>query len=439
MIYIEKSKKKTKKNLFINIINKTFKDSYPNNYLNKIVRYAGNDLFINNKKIQKNRNIFIIGFGKVTPYVAKELIKIIGYKNIEKGLLISPNYKKVSFNKKILSLEGTHPTPSMVSNKSTNTLLKFVNNLSQNDIIISIVSGGGSSCLSSPISGITIKDDINLTKLLILNSIRIDHINSVRGFFSNIKNGKLARIIYPAKIFNLIVSDDPRNIINSIGSGATVHSNITKKTVLKILNKKKLINKIPLNMRKNLQLNINQKRLKFYNNVNNTIIFQNKDFLINFKKNSENKKIKVIIEKNVLRGDVEYAKKNFLKRLILYKNFRKSLILFGSETEVEVKNKKSKGGRVQHFGALCAKELPKIFEKYVFFGLATDGHDYTRKISGIIYDEIDTSKILKKKFFYENSIKKFDSFTLFKKFKLHIKLKKPTKNNVFDVIGLYID
>ena len=187
MIYIEKSKKTTKKNLLTNIINKTFKDSYPNNYLNKIVKYTAGHLFINNKKIPKGKNIFIIGFGKVTPYVAEELIKIIGYKNIKKGLLISPNYRKVSFNKKILSLEGTHPMPSLVSNKSTNALLKFVNNFNQNDIVISIVSGGGSSYLSSPVSGITIKDDINLTKLLILNSIRIDYINSVRGFFRILK------------------------------------------------------------------------------------------------------------------------------------------------------------------------------------------------------------------------------------------------------------
>ena len=87
-----------------------------------------------------------------------------------------------------------------------------------------MVSGGGSASLCKPLDNININDYFKLTKNLILSEIPPYDVNSVRGYFSGVKNGKLANLLYPRKVYNLIVSDDPKNIISSVGSGATVYS-----------------------------------------------------------------------------------------------------------------------------------------------------------------------------------------------------------------------
>lgn len=431
-------KNNKKKKLFKKIINKTFKNSYPSFYLDKIIKNRNKELLINKDVIPKNQNIYLIGFGKVAPYMVHALVKILGISNIKKGILISPNYKEIKFHNKILSLEGTHPKPSLISKKSTQKLLKFVNKLNKDDVVICAVSGGGSTCLSSPIKGITLNDEIRLNNMLILESFRIDHKNSIKGYFSNVKNGKLAEKISPAKIFNFIISDDPRNVINSVGSGATVHSSISKKKVLNIINKNKLMNKLP----KNIKLNLKKKEInknKIFKNTKNIIIFDNKKFLKNFKDSAKLENFnKIVICPKILNGDVEKAKKIFLDYINKFKKIKNCLILFGSEAEVGVKNKKGLGGRLQHFAAICLKDISKKFNGFLFLGLSTDGHDYMKNIAGVMYDDNDALKILKSQLFYEESINKYNSYKLFKKFSLLLNLKKPTKNNVFDIIGFYI-
>lgn len=438
MISFKHAHNNNEKKLFTKIINKTFKISYPSFYLDKIIKKKNKKLLINKDVIPKNQNIYLIGFGKVAPYIVHALVKILGISKIKKGILISPNYKDIKFHDKILSLEGTHPKPSLISKQSTQKLLKFVDKLNKDDVVICAVSGGGSSCLSSPIKGITLNDDLRLNNMLILESIRVDHKNTIRGYFSNVKNGKLAKKISPAKIYNLIVSDDPRNVINSVGSGATVYSNINKKKVLDIINKNKLINKLPINIRLNLKKKEMTKKTIF-KNTKNIIVFDNKKFLKNFKVSAKLGNFnKVIICPKILTGDVEKAKKIFFDYINKFKKIKNCLILFGSEVEVGVKNQKGLGGRVQHFAAICLKDITKKFNKFLFLGLSTDGHDYIKNIAGVMYDNNDALKIMKNQFFYEESIMKYNSYKLFKKFSLFLNLKKPTKNNVFDIIGFYI-
>ena len=200
MLIINKKYSSYNKELILKTINKTFEVSYPENYLkNKIIKNK-NKIIINKTKIDINKKIYLIGFGKVAPFISNALLKILGSKKVAGGIIISSNIKKTYFSKNIQYLPATHPHPSNISMKSTSKLIKFLEKLEKDSNIISIVSGGGSSCLISPVKGVMLKDDIKLNDLLILKDIPIDQINIVRGFFSNVKYGNLAKKIYPNKI-----------------------------------------------------------------------------------------------------------------------------------------------------------------------------------------------------------------------------------------------
>ena len=441
MFEIENYKKNFNKNLILKIINKTFQISYPNNYLKKIIKIKKNYFLIGKKKIYNNKKIYLIGFGKVAPFIAKNLIQIIGEKRIKKGIVISPNYNYTKSTKKIHYLKGTHPNPSLQSNNSTTRLLNLLKKIQKDDFIISIVTGGGSSCLCSPLKGISIKDDIILNKLLIHESIGADERNKIRGYFSNVKNGKLAKLVYPSKILNLIVCDDPKNILTSVGSGATIQSKVSKKDIKKLLIKNNLINKIPKNMRENLKKFV-PKNIDNFNgkNVENNVIFDNRKFLENFKKIShENKIRKVFICPKILSEDAEISKNIFLKYLNKFKKLRNCLIIFGSEIKIKVKNKNSRGGRIQHFAALCMNHLSTNHKNFLFLGFSTDGHDYLKNVSGVIYDNYDAKNILKDKTNFKKNLKNFNSLKIFKNKSMLLKLKSKTKNNVFDVVGIYLN
>lgn len=427
------------KELILKTINKTFEASYPENYLqNKIIKNK-NKIIINKTKIDVNKKTYLIGFGKVAPYISNALLKILGSQKVAGGIIISSNIKKTYSNKNIQYLPATHPHPSNISMKSTSKLIKFLEKLEKDSNIISIVSGGGSSCLISPVKGVLLKDDIKLSNLLILKDIPIDQINIVRGFFSNVKYGKLAKKIYPNKIINLIVSDDPKNIVKSVGSGATVFNNSTKHNVIKILKKNKILNKIPKRMIKYLN-NINSQNITMKKNSTENVIFDNKSFLNNFAYIAKKNRIKKIaIYPKTLCDNLGISKKKFINFCIKFRNQKNVLLIFGAEMLINVANKNSKGGRVQHFAAACVKELNQNFNEFIFASFSTDGHDYIRNISGVMYNKSDTKKILQKSKKLKNCIKKFNSYKIFKETNSLLKLKSPTKNNVFDVLLLYLN
>ena len=106
---------------------------------------------------------------------------------------------------------------------------------------------------------------------------------------------------------------------------------------------------------------------------------------------------------------------------------------------INVRGKNSRGGRAQHFAAECVKELNQNFNDFIFASFSTDGHDYIKNVSGVMYNKSDVRRILKEPKIFKNHVKKFNSYKVFKESNSLLKLKSPTKNNVFDVLLLYIN
>ena len=151
---------------------------------------------------------------------------------------------------------------------------------------------------------------------------------------------------------------------------------------------------------------------------------------------------KIKIFPKVIEGNTNLAKSKIIKFIQKNKiNNRGILLLFGIETFVDVKDtKNSYGGRLQHLSLVLIKDLNKLLTNFLFFSVATDGNDYIKKISGVIYNDKDCEKFLKKEniTYLNDCIKKYNSYSFFKYFNCILRLKKPTQNNVMDVIGVLI-
>lgn len=124
--------------------------------------------------------------------------------------------------KRIEILSASHPVPDEAGEKAARRILETVSGLSEDDLVIVLISGGGSALLSLPPEGITLEDKIEINKALLRCGAAIDEVNCVRKHLSAVKGGRLAAAIYPARCHALMISDVPGDDPAIIASGPTV-------------------------------------------------------------------------------------------------------------------------------------------------------------------------------------------------------------------------
>ncbi len=124
-------------------------------------------------------------------------------------------------------IEAAHPVPDEMSVEAATRILGSVENLSADDLVIALISGGGSSLLVSPAGNMTLADKQAVNRALLASGATISEMNTVRKQLSNIKGGRLAQAAYPAKVVSLVISDVPGDDPSEIASGPTVTNDTT--------------------------------------------------------------------------------------------------------------------------------------------------------------------------------------------------------------------
>jgi len=213
--------------------------------IKKQVKLVEDNLWVGRSqhRLKDIKRILVIGAGKASAPMALALEKILGHR-IHKGLVVT-KYGYVAPLTKIQLVEGGHPLPDRGGIKGTERILRLISNLDQNDLVICLISGGGSALLVSPSPGISLKDIKELTDQLLRCGANIHEINTIRKHISQVKGGRLAQLAHPAHVITLILSDVIGSKIDTIASGPTAPDSTTFSDCLKITQKYKLKDKIP--------------------------------------------------------------------------------------------------------------------------------------------------------------------------------------------------
>jgi hydroxypyruvate reductase len=136
---------------------------------------------------------------------------------------------------KIEILEARHPVPDDAGERAARRMLDLVRDLHQDDLVIALISGGGSALLPLPQPGSTLKDKQELNKALLNSGASISEMNCIRRHVSAIKGGRLAAACHPARVVNLLMSDVPGDDPKDIASGPTVADPTTVADALEII------------------------------------------------------------------------------------------------------------------------------------------------------------------------------------------------------------
>lgn len=392
------------------------------------------------KKLNEINKILVVGAGKASALMAQATEEVLG-DEIDSGAVVSKTGYQAPL-KKIKLYFGGHPYPDENGVKGTQTIIQTVSEAGENDLVISLFSGGGSSLLVSPFDGISLEDKKRITRLLLECGANIDEINTIRKHISKVKGGRLAKLAYPAQIVSLILSDVIGDRLDSIASGPTAPDPTTFKDCLEVLFKYKLMDKIPKSIKVFLENNQNKKDCEtlkpedlVFEKVKNIIVGSNLSALKEAQRKAKELDFNTLMLSSTISGDTRKAALEHAELARRIKVEKKivpppACVISGGETTVEVKGK-GLGGRNQEFVLVSAIEIDGL-KDVVIASLNTDGTDGPTDAAGAICDGFTVSRAKKKNLDPKEYLDQNDSYHFFQQLGDLIKTG-PTNTNVMDI------
>lgn len=375
-----------------------------------------NKIFTDSKiiNISDFDNVYLVGFGKASIGMGQAVCDSI---KIKKGIIITNNKESIIKDDNVSTYVGTHPIPNQKNIDATDKIISLIKKTKKNDLLIVLISGGGSSLLCKP--RIPIKDMQLTTDLLLKYSLNINEINTIRKHLSFVKGGQLVSYAN-CNVISLVVSDVVGDPLGFIASGPTYPDSTSFIDCKKIFKKYSIYNKLPRSVRKTISDGIEKKifdnpkkESSTFNKVHNFIVANNSIACNVAKEKAENLGYKTIILTTKLEGEARDVGKNLVNRAKNY-CFESEKIMFisGGETTVTIKGN-GIGGRNQEMILNAINELKN--SDIVFASIGTDGIDGNSNAAGAIADSFSYKKALDINLKLEKFLEDNNSYEFFRK------------------------
>lgn len=408
----------------INALNAALEASDPANIVKSKIKVEKNVLKVNGFSLNLNdfRNVFVVGGGKASGAMAETLETLLGDR-IKDGAVTVP-YDLKAYNVKRIKLEhASHPVPDLAGVKGTKRILDLVSQAEENDLVICLLSGGGSSLMPQPREGISLRDKRRVTDALLKSGATINEINTVRKHISDVKGGWLAKRAFPATVVNLILSDVVGDPLDFIASGPTVPDSTRFDDAIEVLKRYRLWNRIPATVKKVLLAG--KKGLipdtpkagdKAFEKVHNIVVGNSMTGCQAAYNSLKTAGLHVLLLTSSLEGqarDVGTVFASIAQEIVKSGNPvpKPAVVIAGGETTVTVVGK-GKGGRNQEIVLGAASKIGGL-DGVVVAALSTDGIDGPTDAAGALVDGETVRRALDlglspKRFLAEN-----DSYSFF--------------------------
>lgn len=197
--------------------------------------------------------IYLIAFGKAACAMAQAAVEQIPSARLAGMGIAVTNYENVRTVNNVEVIGAGHPLPDLAGFQAARKIAQRVSQAQADDLVLVLISGGGSALLPYPVDGITLEEKIATTDLLLASGATINEINCVRKHLSQLKGGGLAKLAYPAKVHALILSDVLGDDLSTIASGATVPDTSTYANAINLLHNKEVWSRVPESVQQHLK------------------------------------------------------------------------------------------------------------------------------------------------------------------------------------------
>lgn len=419
----------------------------PERLITGVMKLDGSLLTIGDHKIvlEDIRKIYVTGAGKASAAMGHYVESILG--NRITGGHIVVKYSHSCKLKKIEVTEAGHPIPDENGLKATQEIIRIAAQASENDLVICLISGGGSALLADLPGNLLPEELYIVNNLLVRCGANIQEINSVRKHLSYVKGGQLARIVSPARLVTLILSDVPGNPLDVIASGPTVPDPSTFSDALRVIESYNLTTDVTAGVLNYLREGIEGIHPEtpkpgdpLFSNTLNILAGTNQTALKASKNEAVRLGFKTYIIDAELQGDVENVCESVISTVVSFKNNseipKPACLLYGGETTVKVHGN-GMGGRNQHFAlsaAIRLRDIPGV----TLLSAGTDGTDGPTDAAGAVVDTGTLQRAVSLNEDPENYLFEFNSYNFFRRAGGHI-ITGPTYTNVMDLIVVLVE
>lgn len=201
--------------------------------------------------LRRYAHIYVVGAGKAGATMGQGLEEALTTR-LDAGT-VTVKYGHLAPMTRLALHEAGHPIPDTAGVQGAEAIVRLVQQAGEDDLVFCLLSGGGSALLPAPTPGITLEEKQQLTSLLLECGASIDEINAIRKHISQLKGGQLARLVAPATLITLVLSDVVGDRLDAIASGPTVPDPSTFQDCLDIVARYDLFERLPASIRTRLQ------------------------------------------------------------------------------------------------------------------------------------------------------------------------------------------
>jgi glycerate-2-kinase len=354
-----------------------------------IVR-EGSRLIINGEifELGATSTIRLISCGKAGFPLAASLLPLIEDK-LAAGVVTG--VKEYEEKNRIVYFPAAHPLPDRWSVRAGQKALELALVTSHRDLLLLLISGGGSAHLCLPADGLSLEDKRTVTQLLLKAGADIHQLNTVRKHISKIKGGRLLEAAWPGKVLNIIISDVIDNKISDIASGPAWYDPSTYAEALEVLDITGLLPIVPVSVKNALEEGMagwREETIKEDNRILENsrafIIGDNLKALYAAKAEVRASGLQTVILTSSETGEARQVASSYIQKIRelsrkVKETGRAFCFLTGGELTVTVKGS-GRGGRNTEFALACLLEMEKIRDElagcdWLIVSLASDGRD----------------------------------------------------------------
>ncbi len=204
--------------------------------------------------LRRYRRIFLVGAGKAGLPMTQAVVDKLGSYLADGLVIVKEGYGGPEQVGPVRIAEASHPIPDQRGLAATGQMLDLLAQTSQDDLVLMVLSGGGSALLTKPVEGVSLEDLQETTGILLRSGADITEVNTLRKVLDSVKGGGLAKTAAPAPVAGLILSDVVGDPLGMIASGPTVIELGKRKSGLQVVRKYGLEQTLPPSVRRVLQL-----------------------------------------------------------------------------------------------------------------------------------------------------------------------------------------
>ena len=357
--------------------------------IQRVLQRDGNRLRVQDH-VYDPRRVFVVGFGKASAAMAQAVEEIGG--DLVVGGAVNVKYEHVAPLQRIILTEAGHPLPDANGLRGTQKILDVLRAATPDDLVVCVISGGGSALLELPVAGVSLDDLRATTDVLLRAGATINELNTLRKHLSQVKGGQLARHT-PAPIVSLILSDVLGSPLDTIASGPTAPDSTTLADARAVIEQRGVREQLPACVVNHLARNDLPDTPKandpIFARVQNVIVADNAIACDAALQTAHALGFHTLLLSTFVQGEARETAKLLaaIAREIAASNrpvARPACIIAGGETTVTVRGT-GKGGRNQELALAAAIEIAGMREVVVLSG-GTDGTDGPTDATGAMAD-----------------------------------------------------